>query len=111
LRPTISALAYDAIRDRLRAAGRGLLAIGGVLCEIAVLHTTLDARSAGYDVHVLLDCCGGLSPRSEEAALQQMQAAGVTLSNLSSFLSGLVVDISAPEGQAVMSALASHWGW
>ncbi|MEU1458040.1 isochorismatase family protein [Streptomyces avermitilis] len=38
------------------------LAICGVTSEIVVLHTALDAITAGFEVSVLLDACGGLSP-------------------------------------------------
>ena len=111
IRSTISALADQAIHARLRATERNLLAVGGVSTEIAILHTALDAKRAGYDVHVLVDCCGGLSERSEMSALRQMEAAGVTLCNLSTFLSGFVEDMRSHEGQVVMSALAEFWSW
>jgi nicotinamidase-related amidase len=111
LRSTVSALADEAIHRRLHATRRGLLAVGGMSSEIAILHTALGAKRAGFDVHVLVDCCGGLSERSEMSALRQMEAADVTLSSLSSFLSGLVGDMRSPEGQVVMGALATYWAW
>lgn len=111
IRSTISALADQVIHARLRATERNLLAVGGVSTEIAILHTALDAKRAGFNVHVLVDCCGGLLERSEMSALRQMEAAGVKLSNLSSFLSGFVEDMRSHEGQVVMGALAEFWSW
>ena len=111
IRSTISGLADQVIHARLSATERNLLAVGGVSTEIAILHTALDAKRAGFDVHVLVDCCGGLSERSEMSALRLMEAAGVTLSNLSSFLSGFVDDMRSHQGQVVMGALAEFWAW
>jgi uncharacterized protein (TIGR02246 family) len=90
---------------------RTTLVIAGVSTEIAILHTALDACRAGYDVQLLIDCCGGLNDRSESAALRQMEAAGTVVSSASSFFTGLVDDMTSDEGRAVMGALAKLWSW
>jgi nicotinamidase-related amidase len=99
------------LRREIAATGRKLVALAGVSSEIAILHAALGARREGYDVHVLVDGCGGLSERTERSAFGQIEAAGAMLSNISSFLTGLVPDMGSPEGQAVMGGLADLWGW
>ena len=108
-RTTVSALDDEAIAGQLTSSGRKLIALGGVSSEIALLHTALALRRQQFEVHLLVDCCGGLGERSEQAALRQMEAAGVTLSSVPSFLSALISELSSTNGQIVMKALAAFW--
>jgi len=110
-RSSISVFADEASRNRLASNKRSTIVVAGVSSEIAILHTTLDARRAGYEVAVLIDCCGGLSSRTEEAALDQMRAAGVIITNISSFFTGVFSDMASPEGGTVMEGLAELWSW
>lgn len=111
MRTTITPFRDSALRAQLAEADRKVLAVCGVSSEIAVLNTVLDARRDGYEVHVLLDCCGGLSERTEAAALRRMERAGAVPSNVSSFFTGMIDDMATPQGGAVMGALAEMWGW
>ena len=110
-RSVVSALADDAIAAKLREVGRRTLVIGGVSSEIAILRTAVHARREGYEVTVLVDLCGGLSARTEASAFEEMRAAGVTLSNISSFFTGLAGDMESDDGKAVMGGVAQLWSW
>ncbi|GHI39932.1 isochorismatase family protein [Streptomyces violascens] len=94
-----------ATRQAITAQPRKSLAICGVTSEIVVLHTALGAIAAGYEVSVLLDACGGLSPRTEQAAFRQIEAAGGQITSVPSFATDLVRDFTTPTGQEVISAL------
>ena len=111
VRTSISLFGHEPARGRMAQVGRRIMAVAGVSMEIAVLHTVLDARRAGFNVYVLVDCCGGLSARSEAAALTTMQATGAQISNVSSFFTSLVEDVDSTDGRAVMGALAELWSW
>ncbi|PXB00043.1 hypothetical protein DMC47_00040 [Nostoc sp. 3335mG] len=111
VRTSVSVVADDACRHRIAEHGRKTLVLAGVSSEIAILHTALDARGAGYEVAVLIDCCGGLSRRTEATALDQMRMAGVQVTNTSSFFTGMFSDMTSLEGRAVMGALAELWSW
>jgi len=108
-RTTLDALDDEAIAEQLRSSARKLVALGGVSSEIALLHTALFLRRRHYQVHLLVDCCGSLGQRSEQAAWHQMEAAGVVLSSVPSFLSALISGLGSTEGQIVMNALAAFW--
>ena len=111
LRSIISPLGDTNLREHIKRVARRTLAVGGMSSEIAILRTVLDARELGYEVHLLMDCCGGLSLRTEAAALDQMKAAGAVISNVSSFFSSQVDDTKSPAGESVMGALADLWSW
>ena len=93
------------LRSALAATGRKTLAIGGIVTEIAVLHGALTAIREGYTVHILADCCGGFSERTETAALHQLTAAGATISSVPSFFTAVCRDFSTPEGGQMITTL------
>jgi nicotinamidase-related amidase len=103
-RTTPHAFSDSATREALSGNGRPVVGIGGILTEIGVLNNVLGAVSAGYDVHVLVDLCGGICERSERAAFDQMQRAGATLSSTASFVTALIRDFTtSPDQQALES--------
>ncbi|WP_030410492.1 isochorismatase family protein [Streptomyces sp. NRRL S-1448] len=92
-------------RQAITTQPRKSLVLCGVTSEIVVLHTALDAIAAGFEVTVLLDACGGLSPRTEQAAFRRIEAAGGRITGVASFASDLVRDFTTPTGRRVIAAL------
>ena len=54
----------DAARAAIAATGKRTLIIAGLLTEACVSFPVLSALSEGYQVHVVADACGGLTPTS-----------------------------------------------
>lgn len=111
VRSEVSPFDNDAIKKRLEGARRKTLAIGGVSTEIAIFHAALDARGAGYDVHLLTDCIGGLGDRTDAALMRRLELDGVNPSSISSFFTSLFRDMASDAGGAVMGALGKLWSW
>lgn len=82
-----------------------VVALAGVASEVAVLHAALGARERGLEVHLLVDVCGGLSERTERAAFQRMQDAGILMSSAISFVSSLTEDFESTDGQVVFGSI------
>ncbi|MEU6408021.1 isochorismatase family protein [Microbispora sp. NPDC046933] len=72
-------------RETVLSAGRPTLVIRGVTTEVVVLRTALDALAHGLDVQVLVDACGGIAARTEDAALRQIEAAGGVVTSVAGF--------------------------
>lgn len=106
IRSTVGVMDHEQSRHTVLAHQRSVLAVGGVSTEIAVLHAVLGARRQGHRVHVLVDVCGSLNERAEQAAFRQMEGAGATLSSVPSLLTGLTPDLESPRGRAVLGLLA-----
>jgi nicotinamidase-related amidase len=68
----------DAVRAAIVATGRRKLIFSGLLTEACVTFPVLSALAAGYEVYVVGDACGGLTPVSHDLALRRMEAAGAT---------------------------------
>ena len=55
------------IRKAIEACGRKTLVVCGVATEIVVQWLVLSGIANGFKVHVVVDACGGLGVRSEQA--------------------------------------------
>lgn len=66
----------DAAREAVKATGKQTLVIAGMLTEACVSFPVLSALAEGYQVVVVADACGGLTPTSHELALRRMASAG-----------------------------------
>lgn len=69
----------------LRSKGVDTLYVLGLATDYCVKFTALDARRLGYAVHLVREGCRGVDLRTGdvEAALREMEAAGVVLAPLS----------------------------
>src|SRR5215468_4516511 len=74
-RTTCDSLLNEEIVSAIKATGRKTLLISGVATELAVQLPALTASDRGYQVYVVLDACGGVSQRTEQAALLRLAKA------------------------------------
>jgi nicotinamidase-related amidase len=105
LRTTPNAFNDQELRAAIEASGRKSLLISGVATEVAVQLPALTAAAEGYDVHVLIDACGGVSPRTEDAALRRMTQAGAHITSLPTLIGELAGDFTYPKGQEAIGVL------
>ena len=63
-------------RTAVASTGRNRLLVSGLLTEACVSFTVISALAEGYEVSVVADACGGLTPTSHDLALRRMESAG-----------------------------------
>ena len=95
----------EPIRQAIEATGRKTLLIAGVATEVAVQRPSLSGVRRGYTVQVVLDACGGVSERSEQAALSRMVQAGVVLTSVPALAGELAADFTQPRAQQALGVL------
>jgi nicotinamidase-related amidase len=101
-RTTTDAFLHTETRDAIMKTGRKILLIAGVATEIIVQHSALSGTACGLEVQVVLDACGGLSPRTEDAALRRLVQAGIVTTSVPSIAGQLAGDFTQLRGgQAV----------
>lgn len=101
-RTTTDSFLHVPTRDAITGTGRKTLLIAGVATEIIVQHSALSGLAEGYHVQVVIDACGGLSPRTEDAALRRLVQAGVVITSVASVAGQLAGDFTQPiGGQAI----------
>lgn len=82
--------------------GRRTLLVCGIATEIVVHWLVLSGLANGYRVHVVVDACGGLGVRSEEAALRRFEAAGAVMTSVYTLCGEFAGDIDSPTGHAAV---------
>ena len=71
----------DAARTAVKQAERRTLLVSGMLTEACVTFAVLSAMADGYEIHVVGDACGGLTPASHDLALRRMERAGAHMTS------------------------------
>jgi hypothetical protein len=110
MRTQTTAFSDAGIVEALRATGRPVLVLAGVASEIVVQRTALDAIAAGYEVQVAVDACGGVDPRTEDAAWRRIGAAGGTTTSVTTFAAELTGDFTTEIGGASLGILRETLG-
>ncbi len=105
VRNTTDAFLHAPTREAILASGRKTLLISGVATEIIVQHSALSAASHGLKVQVVVDACGGLSARTEDAALRRLVQAGVVTTSMASLAGQLAGDFTQPRGGQALGIL------
>ncbi|MET8403606.1 hydrolase [Streptomyces sp900116325] len=71
-RSTMNAWEDSSFVEAVKATGRKKLVIAGLWTEVCVVLPALSAISQGYEVYVVTDASGGVSPQAHEHAIQRM---------------------------------------
>jgi len=103
LRASASPFFDEATKNLLAQPKRKVLIIGGFATEAVVLHAVLDARAQAYEVLVPVDVCGGLSERTEQAALRQITDAGAITNLVVSIATKLAPDFTTDLGKELFN--------
>jgi isochorismate hydrolase len=89
----------------IESTGRKTLLIAGVATELAVQLPALTASDQGYRVFVVLDACGGMSERTEQAALLRITQAGATAVSVMALAGEIAGDFREPKAQQAIGIL------
>jgi len=104
-RTTADSFRNDAIVAAVKATKRETLLISGVSSEVAVQLPALTAADAGYRVFVVADACGGMSERTEQAAIQRIVKSGGALVSVMTLAGELAGDFRTADAQAAIEVL------
>jgi nicotinamidase-related amidase len=113
-RRNMNAWEDEAVRSAIVATGRKRLLISGLLTEGCVSFLALSAAEEGYEVYVVGDACGGLTPESHEFALRRVQSAGIRTTSWIQVLLELQRDWTRHEtydgARAIVEAFGGGYG-
>jgi nicotinamidase-related amidase len=104
-RTTCDSFLNEEIASAIQATGRKTLLISGVATELAVQLAALSATDFAYRVYVVVDACGGMSERTEEAALRRIAQAGATTVSVMTLAGELAGDFREPKAQQAIGIL------
>lgn len=104
-RTTCDSFLNEEIVSAIKATGRRTLLIAGVATEIAVQLPALSASDQGYRVYVVIDACGGMSERTEQAALDRMRNAGAITVSVMTIAGEMAGDLREAKAQQAVGIL------
>jgi nicotinamidase-related amidase len=105
VRTSTDAFTHTPTREAIERTGRKTLLVAGVATEIIVQHSALSGMARGLQVQVIVDACGGLSQRTEDAALRRLTQAGVVTTSVASLAGQLAGDFMQPKGRQALGIL------
>jgi nicotinamidase-related amidase len=104
-RSTADSFRNEAILAAVEATKRRTLLISGVSSEVAVQLPALTSADLGYRAFVVADACGGMSERTEQAAIARIARSGGTLVSVMTLAGELAGDFSSAEAQSAIGVL------
>jgi len=97
--------------NAIRNSGRKKIVFAGLWTETCVALPTIQAIHDGYDVYVVEDCCGDVSPLAHDNAMKRMIQAGAKPVTALSVLLEWQRDWAERETyDAVLDIVKSHFG-
>ena len=110
-RSTMNAWEDQAVVDAIKATGRTKIILSGLWTEVCLVLPALSALEQGYEVFVVSDASGGVSPQAHEHAIQRMVAAGAVPTTWVQILLELQRDWARGETYAAVSDIVkAHAG-
>lgn len=89
------------VDDRLKMLDIKSLIIIGIESHICVLKTALDAKEAGYEVHVIADAVSSRTEANKKAALRRLKQSGVFIASTEMILFQLMDKAGSAEFKAI----------
>ena len=86
------------------------LVIAGLWTEVCVAFPTLDELRKGYQVFVVVDAIGGVSPVAHESAMQRMIQARATPISVLALACELQRDWGRPEANRLREVMREYLG-
>jgi nicotinamidase-related amidase len=99
---TINAFLDAGFAKAVKATGRKNLIMAGLTTDICLFHTVQGALRAGYNVWVVADASGSMTPLADELTYAYVRSLGVTVVTANSLLSELYPDFGTPAGGKAM---------
>ncbi|MFE4591560.1 hydrolase [Streptomyces laurentii] len=110
-RTSMNAWEDEAFVEAVKATGRRKLVIAGLWTEVCVVLPALSALAQGYEVYVVADASGGVTPEAHAHSVQRLIQAGVVPVTWVQVLLELQRDWSrGATYEAVMDVVKEHAG-
>lgn len=95
--------------DAIKKTGRRKIVMSGITTDVCVTFAALAALDAGYDVYVVVDASGSMSPEVQTASLMRMSEAGATMGTWFALSCELLSDWRNPAGEATAQLFVEHF--
>jgi nicotinamidase-related amidase len=104
-RRTADSFRNEEILAAIAATGRRTLLLAGVSTEVAVQLPALTATDMGYRVFVVIDASGGMTERTEQAAIARIHGNGGSTVSVMTLAGELAGDFGSAQAQTAIAVL------
>ncbi|MBL8900329.1 MAG: isochorismatase family protein [Planctomycetes bacterium] len=94
--------------EAIRKTGRKKIVMAGITTDVCVAFAALSALDAGYEVYVVTDASGSMSPEVQNAALMRMADAGAIIGTWFALSCELLSDWRRPTGPGSAQLFIEH---
>lgn len=99
-----------AVIARVNAIGKDRIVLAGLWTSVCIVGPALSALAQGYEVYVITDACGDVSPEAHERAVQRMVQAGARPMTALQYLLELQRDWARSETYDMTTGVAKRFG-
>uniref|UniRef100_UPI0005C284A8 hydrolase n=2 Tax=Pseudacidovorax TaxID=433923 RepID=UPI0005C284A8 len=99
-----------AVIERVNAIGKPRIVLAGLWTSVCIVGPALSALDQGFEVYVIADACGDVSPEAHERAMQRMVQAGARPMTSLQYLLELQRDWARGETYELTTGIARQWG-
>lgn len=109
-RTTMNSWEDPEFRAAVASSGRKKLILAGLWTEVCVAFPALDALREGYEVYIVVDAIGGVSPVAHQAAIQRMTQAGAIPITVLGLACELQRDWGRPQADRLRGIMREYFG-
>ena len=109
-RTTMNTWEDEAAYNAIVSTGKRKVILAGLWTGVCIVGPALSALSEGYEVYVITDACGDVSPEANERAIQRMVHAGVKPVTAIQYLLELQRDWARQETYVPVTDLMKKYG-
>ena len=96
---------YEPFRQAVEATGRRRLVMAGLTNDVCIVFPAMSAVCNGYEVQVVVDAGGSPTKAADNAAVERMRAAGVTITSTNQLMAELATDWSGESGGRIQGIM------
>ena len=109
-RTTMNTWEDPRIAERVNAIGKQRLVMAGLWTGVCIVGPALSARDQGFEVYVIADACGDVSPEAHDRAMDRMAQAGSRPMTSLQYLLELQRDWARSETYGLTTGIARERG-
>jgi nicotinamidase-related amidase len=109
-RTTMNSWEDENVIDQINRIGKSRIVIAGLWTSVCVVGPALSALEQGFEVYVIADSCGDVSPEAHNRAMQRMVQAGARPMTAMQYLLELQRDWARSETYGITTGIAELHG-
>ena len=96
------------LREAARATGRKKMILAGLTTDICLFWAATSAVALGFEVQVVADACGTMTPLGDSVTFDRLRGMGVVVTVTNQLVTELVDNFGTPEGQKAQAIMGEE---